>query len=290
MLDTLQASPLLFAAAVALFGLLVGSFLNVVAYRLPIMMQLRWREECDELMGSEAPDVPSPFNLSVPRSACPKCGHQITAAENIPVISYLLQGGKCRGCSTRISVQYPAVELLTGIVSIVVAMKFGFTWQCLFALILCWTLIALAMIDLKTQLLPDDLTLPLLWLGIIVNIPEHGLFTDLKSSVIGAVAGYLILWIVFQVFKLITGKEGMGYGDFKLLGALGAWMGWQVLPMIILLSSLVGTVVGIALALAKRKAEGAPIPFGPFLAAAGFIALIWGEQLTRWYFTFTGIG
>ena len=289
MLELIQSSPVITMCITGVFGLLVGSFLNVVAYRLPIMMQLRWHSECDQLQQTERPDVAEPFNLSVPRSACPKCGHKITSIENIPVISYLVLGGKCRGCKTHISMQYPIIEAFTGLLSVIVAWKFGFTWQTLTALLLVWSLVALADIDRKTQLLPDDITLPLVWLGVLVNIPENGLFTDLKASVLGAILGYMTLWSVFQLFKLITGKEGMGYGDFKLLAALGAWLGWQALPAIILISSFFGAIVGIGMAVLSKKESGAPIPFGPFLAAAGFVALIWGKEITNAYLSFTGL-
>jgi len=289
MLQYYASSPLTVTIIAGLFGLLVGSFLNVVAYRLPIIMQLRWHDECEELQAMPKPDVSRPFNLSVPRSACPNCGHKITAIENIPVISYLVLRGKCKGCRTPISIQYPLIEALTAALSVIVAWKFGFSWQTLTALILIWSLVALADIDRKTQLLPDDITLPLLWLGILVNIPANGLFTDLQSSVLGAIGGYLVLWIVYQVFKLITGKEGMGFGDFKLLAALGAWMGWQALPMIILLSSFFGALIGITMKIRNKEGADAPIPFGPFLAAAGFTALIWGEQLNAFYLSSTGL-
>lgn len=289
MLEIYSGSPIVVTLIAGLFGLLVGSFLNVVSYRLPIIMQLRWHNEASEIQATPKPNVEQPFNLSVPRSACPNCGHKITAIENIPVLSYLVLRGKCRGCRAPISLQYPFVELLTGVLSMVVAWKFGFSWQTLAALGLLWSLVALADIDRMTQLLPDDITLPLLWLGILCNIPEHGLFTDLKSSVIGAIGGYMILWFIFQVFKLITGKEGMGYGDFKLLAALGAWLGWQYLPTIILLSSFFGALVGITLKIRNKSSGDAPIPFGPFLAAAGFAALIWGEQLNAMYLSTTGL-
>jgi len=289
MLEIYSGSPIAVIFIAGLLGLLVGSFLNVVAYRLPIMMQLRWHNESEEIQSSPKPDVEQPFNLSVPRSACPNCSHKITAVENIPVLSYLVLGGKCRGCRSPISLQYPSIELLTGILSMIVAWKFGFSWQTLAALGLVWALVALADIDRVTQLLPDDITLPLVWLGILCNIPENGLFTDLKSSVIGAAAGYMILWLVFQIFKLITGKDGMGYGDFKLLAALGAWLGWQYLPTIILISSFFGALVGISLKLKNKSSGDTPIPFGPFLAAAGFAALIWGEQLNALYLSTTGL-
>lgn len=270
----------------AALGLIVGSFLNVVIHRLPKMMEAEWRTQCNDfLFPDQAPpeaNAQAPkYNLVVPRSACPSCGHRITAIENIPILSYLFLGGKCRACKARISIRYPIVEALTGVLSWVVAAHFGVTWAALFALFLVWSLVALAFIDADTTLLPDDITLPLLWLGLLVNCVS--LFTPLHSAVIGAAAGYLVLWLVFWGFKLATGKEGMGYGDFKLLAALGAWMGWQLLPVIILLSAAVGALIGIAGILFLGRERGAKLPFGPYLAAAGFIALIWGRQLTEWY-------
>ena len=269
------------AAIAGLLGLCVGSFLNVVIHRLPKMMEQEWQAQCAELRGEIPPDEAT-LSLSRPRSRCPHCGHGITAVENIPLISYLLVlRGKCSGCGQRISVRYPVVELFTGLLSAYVAWHFGPTVQAAGALLLVWALIALAVIDLDTQLLPDSITLPLLWLGLAFNL--GGSFTDLPSAVTGAMAGYLALWSVFWLFKLATGKEGMGYGDFKLLAALGAWLGWQMLPAIILISSVVGAIVGIALIVAARHGRNVPIPFGPYLAAAGAIALFWGEPLTQRY-------
>ena len=271
------------AAAAALLGLCVGSFLNVVIHRLPRMMEQDWRQQCAELCGNDGaqPERGEPLSLARPRSRCPACGHAIRAHENIPVISYLLLRGRCAGCGTRISVRYPLVELATAALSAGAAWHFGPTWQTAGALLLLWALVALAMIDLDTQLLPDSITLPLLWAGLAFNL--HGHFTPLPNAVIGAMAGYLALWSVFWLFKLATGKEGMGYGDFKLLAALGAWLGWPLLPAIILLSSLVGAGVGIALILFARHGRHVPIPFGPYLAAAGIIALFWGEAINRNY-------
>lgn len=279
----LQASPVLFAILAGVLGLMVGSFLNVVIHRLPKMMEREWQAQCAELTGKPAEPLPA-YNLMVPRSACPQCGHKITAAENIPVISYLALRGKCRGCGAPISLRYPAVEAMTGILSALAAWHFGFGAAGLGALLLIWALIALTFIDIDTQLLPDSITLPLLWLGLMFSF--SGAFTDLRSAVIGAAAGYLALWAVYWLFKLATGKEGMGYGDFKLLGALGAWLGWQMLPLVILLSSVVGAVVGIGLVMAARHGRNVPIPFGPYLAGGGLIALLWGHDLTRSYLQF----
>jgi len=287
MIELLQNIPLFFIATTAVLSLLVGSFLNVVIYRLPVMMERDWQMQCNELNGIENTDTDvAAFTLSQPRSICPHCQHAITALENIPIISYLFLGGKCRDCRATISVRYPIIEALTGLLSAVVAYHFGFGWPCLGALLLTWALIALTFIDVDHQLLPDSLTLPLLWLGISFNLFNQ--FTTLEVSVIGAIAGYLSLWSVYQVFKLVTGKEGMGFGDFKLLAALGAWLGWSYLPAILLLSSLVGAVVGISLILFRRHQSDIPIPFGPYLAAAGWIALIWGESINMAYFNWAG--
>ena len=287
MIELLQNIPLFFIATTAVLSLLVGSFLNVVIYRLPVMMERDWQMQCNELNGIENTDTDvAAFTLSQPRSICPHCQHAITALENIPIISYLFLGGKCRDCRATISVRYPIIEALTGLLSAVVAYHFGFGWPCLGALLLTWALIALTFIDVDHQLLPDSLTLPLLWLGISFNLFNQ--FTTLEASVVGALAGYLSLWSVYQVFKLVTGKEGMGFGDFKLLAALGAWLGWSYLPAILLLSSLVGAVVGISLILFRRHQSDIPIPFGPYLAAAGWIALIWGESINMAYFNWAG--
>ena len=267
---------------VVLLGLAIGSFLNVVIHRLPKMMEQDWQAQCAELRGESPPDQGEALSLAKPRSRCPNCGHQITPLEHIPLVSYLLiLKGKCSGCGTRISPRYPITELLTGLLSAFAAWHFGPTIQTVGALALLWALIALSAIDLDTQLLPDSITLPLLWLGLAFNLWTT--FADLPTAVIGAMAGYLSLWSVFWLFKLATGKEGMGYGDFKLLAALGAWLGWQMLPAIILLSSVVGAVVGIALIVAARHGRNVPIPFGPYLAAAGVIALFWGQRITQGY-------
>ncbi len=276
----------MFVALAAVLGLLVGSFLNVVIHRLPRMMENDWRAQCDELTATTeqtqtAATEKAKYNLVVPRSACPHCGHQITAAENIPIVSYLVLRGRCRGCKTKISPRYPIVEGITGLLSALVAWHFGFGIAAISAIVLVWALIALTFIDADTQLLPDSITLPLVWLGLIVNINRT--FTDLRSAVLGAVFGYLALWTVYWAFKLITKKEGMGYGDFKLLAAIGAWLGWQVLPLVILLSSVVGAVVGIILIVLARLGRNIPLPFGPYLAMAGFIALLWGQPIMQSY-------
>lgn len=268
------------AAMAGLLGLCVGSFLNVVIHRLPKIMEQEWQAQCAELHGESA-STAEQLSLAKPRSRCPACGHQITALENIPVLSYLLLKGKCSGCGIPISARYPTIEILTGLFSAYTAWHFGPTLQAAGALLLVWSLIALAAIDFDTQLLPDAITLPLLWLGLAFNLADT--YVDLPAAVVGAMAGYLALWTVFWLFKLATGKEGMGYGDFKLLAALGAWLGWQMLPTIILLSSVVGAFVGITMIIVARRGRNVPIPFGPYLAAAGAIALFWGPQLTQSY-------
>jgi leader peptidase (prepilin peptidase)/N-methyltransferase len=277
-IDLLQQNSVVFYGLIIFTGLSFGSFLNVVIYRLPKMMEQDWRSQCRELLELPTEETQK-ISLALPASACPECGHKIRFWENIPVISYLLLKGVCSNCGNKISLQYPLIEAVTAILSVVVAWKFGVSWQTLLALILTWSLITLTMIDFHKQLLPDSITLPLLWLGLLANIFE--LFTTLESAVMGAMAGYLILWFVYHLFKLVTGKEGMGFGDFKLLGALGAWLGWKVLPLIILLSSVVGAVIGIALIVITRHDKNIPIPFGPYLAIAGWIALIWGDNMIR---------
>lgn len=279
-LQLLQDSPALFISLCGLLGLLVGSFLNVVIYRLPKIMEREWREQCAELNGQNA-DQLEPFNLRIPRSACTHCGYQISAMENIPVISYLLLGGKCKKCRASISVRYPLVESISGLLCAFAAWHFGFGVATVAAIMFIWALIALTFIDFDTQLLPDDITLPLLWLGLLFNM--YGTFASLGNAVAGAMIGYLVLWCVYWLFKLATGKEGMGYGDFKLLAAIGAWLGWQLLPLVIILSSMVGAVVGITLIIASRHGRNIPIPFGPYLAGGGLIALFWGQQLTQGY-------
>ncbi|MEQ1662620.1 MAG: prepilin peptidase [Thiobacillus sp.] len=272
--------PGLFAGQVFLFSLLVGSFLNVVIHRLPKMMEADWHSQCAELRG-ESPAKAAPYNLAVPRSACPQCGHAITALENIPVLSWLWLRGRCAACRTPISARYPLVELLTAVLSAAAAWKWGASPATLGALLLIWILVALAFIDLDTTLLPDDLTLPLLWLGLLFNL--SGTFVSLSDAVIGAMGGYLVLWSVYWLFKLATGKEGMGFGDFKLLAALGAWLGWQMLPVVILLSSVVGAVIGIAMIALVKHDRRVPIPFGPYLAGGGLVALFFGADLTQVY-------
>lgn len=275
----LQSYPFLFISIISGLGLLVGSFLNVVIYRLPVIMENEWQQQFDELNGKES--ILSEFNLSTPRSRCPKCNHAITAIENIPIISYLFLAGKCRQCKNPISIRYPIIELFTASLSAIVVWHFGFGWACVGGLLFTWALIALSFIDIDHQLLPDSITLPLVWLGLMFGL--FSVYTPLESSVIGAMAGYLSLWLVFHAFKLATGKEGMGYGDFKLLAALGAWLGWSLLPIIILLSSLVGAIVGISLIVLRQHKRETPIPFGPYLAAAGWIALIWGHEINTVY-------
>ncbi len=269
-----------FIALASLLGLLIGSFINVVIHRLPKMMEHDWQMQCAELR-SEVLSETEKFTIVTPRSRCPHCGHAISALENIPIISYLFLRGCCRDCKASISLRYPLVELLTGVLFGVAAWHFGYSWAAIGAMFFCAIAVALTFIDFDTQLLPDDLTLPLLWAGLLFNV--WGNYTSLENAVIGAIAGYLSLWLVYWGFKLFTGKEGMGYGDFKLLAAIGAWVGWQVLPLMILMSSFVGALVGIALIVIARHGRNVPIPFGPYLAAAGIIALFWGKPLTQAY-------
>jgi leader peptidase (prepilin peptidase)/N-methyltransferase len=278
--DPLQSSPALYVSVAALLGLMIGSFLNVVIHRLPRMMESEWREQCSAMDGEDAPPA-APYNLVAPRSACPSCGHMISAWENIPVISWLLLRGRCAHCKTPISPRYPIVEALTGIISGYIAWHFGFGPTAMAALLFAWALLALTFIDFDTQLLPDSITQPLIWLGLLLNLNE--VFTSLNEALVGAVAGYLTLWSVYWLFKLATKKEGMGYGDFKLLAAIGAWLGWQMLPLVILLSSLVGAVVGVTLILFAGHGRQIPIAFGPYLAGGGLIALLWGKQITQAY-------
>ena len=261
-------------------GLCVGSFLNVVIHRLPLMMEREWTAQCAELRGEVAPDH-APLNLSQPRSRCPACGQAISALQNIPLLSFLWLRGRCAACSTRISWRYPLVELFCGLATAYCALHFGFSFAAAAAMLFVWLMIAATGIDFDTQLLPDSITLPLLWLGLLVNL--IGGPVDLRSAVIGAIAGYLFLWSVYWMFRLVTGKEGMGYGDFKLLAAIGAWSGWQMLPLVVLLSSAIGAVVGISLIVFHKHGREVPIPFGPYLAGAGLIALFWGPALTQRY-------
>jgi len=270
--------------AVAVLGLAVGSFLNVVIHRLPEMLRRRWYSECQALLesgnaGSGAAPATERYDLIHPPSTCPHCGHRIRPWENVPLLSYALLRGRCRACKGRISLRYPVVEALTATASVAVVWQLGATPQAVAALLLTWILVGLAFIDLDTQLLPDVMTLPLLWAGLVVNL--QGLFVPLREAVLGAMAGYLVLWSVYQLFRLVTGKEGMGYGDFKLLAALGAWLGWKALPLIVILSAAVGAAVGVGLMAAGRLQRSNPIPYGPFLAAAGWITLLWGTAISR---------
>lgn len=292
LLEYFQAEPGSFTLAVGLLGLIVGSFLNVVILRLPVMMDREWQTQCAEVLDTpekeRAPAQPERFDLVVPRSRCPSCGHPVTALQNIPVVSYLFLRGRCAVCRTKISIRYPVVEILCGILSAAVAWHFGVSFAGFGALLLTWALVALTFIDFDHQLLPDSITLPFLWLGLAFNL--FATYTDSASSLIGAMAGYGALWSVYHVFKLLTGKEGMGYGDFKLLAMLGAWMGWQALPAVILISSLVGAIVGIALILLRGHDRNIPIPFGPYIATAGWITLLWGSELTDLYLQWSGLG
>ena len=280
MMPFLLAEPALFTGLVFLLGLLVGSFLNVVIHRLPKMMETEWQAQCAELRG-EVPETAAAYNLATPRSACPACGHGITALENIPILSWLVLRGRCSACGVAIGKRNPLVEMLTGLLSAGVAWKWGMGLETLGALCLVWTLIALTFIDFDTTLLPDSLTLPLVWLGLLFNLNGH--FAPLHDAVIGAIVGYLVLWSVYWLFKLATGKDGMGYGDFKLLAAIGAWLGWQMLPVTILFSSVVGAAIGIAMVVFVKHDSRVPIPFGPYLAGGGLIALFFGADLTQAY-------
>jgi len=279
----LQTHPSLFIFSMTMLGLCIGSFLNVVIYRLPKMMEQDWHEQCCELLDikNENESAQQKVNLIFPGSSCPSCQHKITALENIPVISYLFLKGRCSSCKTKISLQYPIIEMFTGLATAYVAWHFGFSLQTLCAVFLTWALICISMIDLEHSLLPDDITLPFMWLGLACN--TFGVFTDIYSSLIGAMLGYSILWIIFMSFKAATGKEGMGYGDFKLLALLGAWLGWQYLPLIILLSSITASIIGLAMIIFKGRDKAAAFPFGPYLAIAGWITLIWGKELTGLY-------
>jgi len=287
LVEVLAGSPGLLVGAVFLLGLLVGSFLNVVVHRVPIMLDREWRAQCEELAGRE-PAKAETYNLMAPRSACPSCKAPITAAQNVPVVNWLLLRGKCANCGTGISARYPLVELLTGLMSAAVAWKFGWGWPMGAALVLTWYLVALTFIDVDTQLLPDSLTLPLLWIGLALSLwaADNGgaaVPVDTRTAIIGAVAGYLSLWSVYHLFRLATGKEGMGYGDFKLLAALGAWLGWQMILPIVLGSALVGAVVGIALMIRFGRDRSVPMAFGPYLAAAGWLMLMYGHEIVDRY-------
>jgi leader peptidase (prepilin peptidase)/N-methyltransferase len=310
-ISVFEHAPALLYLTTALFGLAVGSFLNVLILRLPRIMEQEWREECSELLALEQTAQPQEetaertdssrtpqqsknnastrrLGLSRPNSHCPSCGTAIRALDNIPIVSWLRLHGRCRACNAKISVRYPLVEALTALLSVVVVWQLGPTIAALAALLLTWGLVGLAFIDLDTQLLPDSLTLPLLWLGLLLSL--GGTFTDPASAILGATAGYLLLWLVFQAFRVTTGKEGMGRGDFKLLAVFGAWLGWQAVPQIIMLSALPGAVVGVALIASGRQQAGQPIPYGPFLAIAGWISLLWGEAITGAYLNWAGLG
>ena len=290
MLEILSGSPAAFIAIIFAFALLIGSFLNVVIYRLPVMMERAWREQCQELSATPGENLPDGrFDLVAPRSRCRACGNQISALQNIPVVSYLVLGGKCAACKDPISPRYPIIEAVTALLSATVAWHFGFGWEALDGIVLTLCLVPITMIDFDQQLIPDSIVLPLLWMGLGMSLfspvaDSETLFISSSDALIGAIAGYLSLWSVYQLFKLITGKEGMGYGDFKLLAALGAWLGWQQLPLIIMMSAVVGAVVGISLIVFRGRDRQIPMPFGPYLAAAGWIAMLWGEQIKSLYF------
>jgi leader peptidase (prepilin peptidase)/N-methyltransferase len=284
----LDQEPVVLYGVTALFALAMGSFLNVVIYRLPRMLETAWRHECAEAL-DQAPVrlLGERLTLSSPESRCPQCGHPIRPWENIPLLSYLLLRGRCSSCHNTISIRYPLVEAVTALLSVLIVWRFGLGWEAAAGLVLTWGLIALVLIDYDTQLLPDVITLPLLWIGLLLSLP--GLFTDSHSAILGAALGYGSLWTIFQLFRLVTGKEGMGFGDFKLFAALGAWLGWQYLPQIILLSASTGAVVGTALILSKRHERQVPIPFGPYLAVAGWISLMWGPEINRLYLQWSGL-
>ena len=276
----LQTNSVFFISLCTTIGLVAGSFLNVIIFRLPKMMEREWNQQCSELRGETIKPLPV-LNLVKPRPECPHCKHKITALESIPIISYLALRGRCSQCNTSISLRYPIMEALTGIMSGFIAWHFGYGFITVAALIFVWSMIALAFIDLDTQLLPDEVTLPLLWIGLLINLGNG--FTDISSAVIGAASGYIFLWLIYWCFKIATGKEGMGYGDFKLLAVIGAWFGWKMLPLVILLSSLAGAVIGIGLIIVAKNKRDTPFPFGPYLVGGGLVALFWGDQLNRTY-------
>ena len=282
-------APVIFIAVAFAFALIIGSFLNVVIYRLPLMMQREWHEQCEELQSSPGPDLPEGrFNLVVPRSRCPACGKDIKAWQNIPVLSYLLLGAQCANCRTTISVRYPLVEMMTAVLAALCAWHFGFGWEAVMAIALSFVLVTVSLIDVDHQIIPDSIVMPLLWVGLIMSLfhPMAGagtLFIAPQDAIIGALAGYLSLWSVYQLFKLITGKEGMGYGDFKLLAALGAWLGWQMLHIVILMSAVVGAIIGIAMIVFRGRDRQLPIPYGPYLAAAGWVTMLYGETIWNAY-------
>ncbi|MHC8312789.1 prepilin peptidase [Pseudomonas sp. GT1P32] len=285
--EILTVYPLAFVVVALVVGLLVGSFLNVVIWRLPKMLAREWQLQAREVLGLPGETPPATYNLMLPHSQCPHCGHRIRARENIPLLSYVFLRGRCSSCATPISKRYPLTELACGLLSAFIAWHFGFGWQAGMVLVLSWGLLAMSLIDAEHQLLPDVLVLPLMWLGLIVN--SFKLFVPLHEALWGAIAGYMALWSVFWLFKLITGKEGIGHGDFKLLAMLGAWGGWQILPLTILLSSLVGAIIGMILLSLRNAKTSTPIPFGPYLAIAGWIALLWGGQITDFYWQFVGL-
>jgi leader peptidase (prepilin peptidase)/N-methyltransferase len=283
-LQTLESMPALFYTAVVVLGLVIGSFLNVVIHRLPVILKNNWSRQCRELLEPDPEEndaANQPFNLLRPASHCPACGHRIRAIENVPVASYIFLRGRCAACHTRISPRYPIIEITTAILSVITAMHFGYTQQTVAALAFTWMIIPLCGIDYDEQLLPDSITLPLLWAGLALSLAD--IYIDSQTSIIGAMSGYLSLWGIYHLFKLATGKEGMGYGDFKLLAAIGAWVGWQALPVVILLSSVVGAITGILLITIKGRHRSQPIPFGPFLASAGWITLLWGQDILDLY-------
>ncbi|MDX2426955.1 MAG: A24 family peptidase [Cycloclasticus sp.] len=285
LIQSLEQSAIFFYLSVAILGLIVGSFLNVVVYRLPIMLQRSWRNDCLNFLEQEN-STPETFNLSTPRSRCPSCQHPISAIDNIPILSYLFLKGRCRNCLSPISIRYPVVEFVTSVLSIMIAVQFGVTFQAGVALIFTWLLICLTLIDFDTQLLPDSITLPLLWFALFISL--FNIFVDPTTAIIGALAGYLSLWSVFWLFKLATGKEGMGYGDFKLLAAIGALLGWQMLPLVVMLSAFAGAVIGLTMMVCKGLDKNSPIPYGPYLSVAAFIALLWGDKINSMYISLLG--
>lgn len=289
MVQLLTDFPALYVALIVVLALLIGSFLNVVIHRLPLMMERDWRSQCEELLATPATKLPEGrFDLMVPRSQCPACDAPITALQNVPILSYVLLRGRCANCGAAISARYPAVEALTAVLSGLVAWRFGFGAEAAAAILLTWVLVAVTFIDFDHQIIPDSISLPLVWIGLTLSLfhPLPGasvLFIAPQTAIVGVLAGYLSLWSVYHLFRLVTGKEGMGYGDFKLLAALGAWLGWQQLPMIIILSALVGAVLGIALIVVHGRDRNVPMPFGPFLAAAGWLAMMYGQQIQNWW-------
>ena len=280
-IELFQVHPLFYLSAIFMLGLIVGSFLNVLILRLPLMLQRDWKAQCSELLGLEDGQEAETFNLLTPRSHCPRCRHGIRAWENIPLLSYLLLGGRCAQCGAAISPRYPLIELAAALMAVMAAVRFGVSPQALFAMALGWALLALAVIDLEHQLLPDDITLPFLWLGIALNF--FNVFTDLHASVLGAILGYGALWSVYIVYKLVTGKAGMGHGDFKLLALLGAWLGWQLLPLIIISASILGAIIGLGMIIFRAHDKDIPIPFGPYLAIGGWLAMLWGPAILSLY-------